>query len=635
MRRILLLLLCCWGFSAVLAQPYVSRLGRFQVDQVRGCAPFTVTITDTNLETTDECTADHPCNMDSGDGDKQQNKFTFTYNTPGTYTLSVLYQSIGADDITITVNENTDPVFEVYTCVGNQVSLKVTDKTYDTFIIDFDNNGVDDKTIASGNNAVASFDYGAAGYPPGGTYDIAVRGKNQNSADNCKVLTENYVTRTSLPQPSINIMTAVDANNLSLDMTTEPHILYKLEIAINNATTFQVFQDLYQVNNVTIPNLLVDENFYCFRVSAFDPCAGTNLYSNTICSQDFDVQYLNGVNDLQWKTAQAGITSVDIKRNESQYSNIPGAPLEFQDSDYDCNKQYCYQIIANYASGIRSISLIKCGIGRLETTFPAIQNVTSVVRVGVELSWVPDPLIKIDAFDILKSTTGNTLLNYAQSKTPLYIDSNYDYGGGSCYQVNYHDACGNRSAPGIVACPMALSGTMDDKNAVTLTWNKYNGYNLGVSTYEVNKFDKTGGLIGVYPTTDTTFLDYDPADNEQVVIYTIVAVANEPGVDKSISNNITLEKPVRLILPTAFTPNGDGVNPLFSISGKFVSKMSIQIFDRWGVLVFASDKNEPWDGTKGGKVMPESAYVWKAEVEDFAGNTFTKEGTVLLLRPPR
>jgi gliding motility-associated-like protein len=176
---------------------------------------------------------------------------------------------------------------------------------------------------------------------------------------------------------------------------------------------------------------------------------------------------------------------------------------------------------------------------------------------------------------------------------------------------------------------------MDDKNAVTLTWNKYNGYKDGIATYEVHKFDKTGGIIGVYPTNDTTFVDYDPADEEQVVIYSIVAVANEPGVDKSISNNITIEKPVRLILPTAFTPNGDGVNPLFTISGKFVSKMSIKIFDRWGVLVFSSDNNEPWDGTKGGKVMPESAYVWKAEVEDFAGNVFTKEGTVLLLRPPR
>jgi gliding motility-associated-like protein len=256
------------------------------------------------------------------------------------------------------------------------------------------------------------------------------------------------------------------------------------------------------------------------------------------------------------------------------------------------------------------------------------------VRVGVELSWTADPKIDIQAFDIFKSTPGVSLRPYATSNTELYIDANYDYGGGTCYQVNYGDFCNNRSEPGIIACPMALSGTIDDKNAITLTWNSYNGYKDGITRYDVYKYNQTGGLIGVYPTGDTTFVDYDPADDQQVVIYSIVAIANEPGVDKSISNNITIEKPVRLILPTAFTPNGDGVNPLFTVSGKFVSKMSIKIFDRWGVLVFASEKNEPWDGTKGGKVMPESAYVWKAEIEDFAGNTFTEEGTVLLLRPP-
>jgi len=36
-----------FGFAAV-AQPYSSRLGRFQVDQIRGCAPFTINITNTN-----------------------------------------------------------------------------------------------------------------------------------------------------------------------------------------------------------------------------------------------------------------------------------------------------------------------------------------------------------------------------------------------------------------------------------------------------------------------------------------------------------------------------------------------------------------------------------------------------------
>lgn len=639
MRRFLFVIICLLGVTACLPVgtafgQYTSRLGRFKVDQVKGCAPFTITITDTNgpvngVPTSGECTPGKPCLMDfEGKGATSTNTFTYTYNTPGTYKLSVLYQSSVPDDITVTVVDNVDPTFEVFTCTNNKVTVKVVDKTYDTYLINFNSDATIDATIPSGNNATAQFDYGAPG-----TYTITVRGKNVNAADNCKNLTDTYQTLVALPTPSINALTALDANNLKVDITTAKHIDYKLGIAVNNGATFQVYQDLYETNTTTIPNLLVDDNFYCFELSAFDPCAATNKYSNIICSQNFDVNFINGVNDLEWSTDPTGITSVGIKRNNSTYTTIPGAPLKYLDTDYDCNVQYCYQLTTNYASGGKSTSLTKCGVGIFQTTFPAIENITSVVRAGAELSWVPDPTIKIEAFDVLKSVFNGPLTPIAHPTEPLYTDATYDYTGGSCYQVNYHDQCNNQSLPGIIACPVALSGTMDDKNAVTLTWSKYNGYQNGVKTYQVDKYTNNAVLIGTYPTTDTTFLDYDPADDNQVVIYRIRAQANDDGVLESISNNITIEKPVRLILPTAFTPNGDGINPSFSVSGKFISKMSIMIFDRWGVLVFESDKNEPWNGTKEGRPMPESAYVWKAEGVDTAGHTFTKEGTVILLRP--
>jgi gliding motility-associated-like protein len=632
-RRFLLFVICLLGVTATFGQ-YTSRFGRFKVDQVKGCAPFTITITDTNgpvggVTPSGECTPGKPCLMDfEGKGATSTNTFTYTYNTPGIYKLSVLYQSSSTDDITVTVVDNTDPTFQVYSCTNNKVTVKVIDKTYDMYLINFNSDATVDATIPSGNNATAQFDYGAPG-----TYTITVRGKNVNSADNCKNLTDTYTTLATLPKPALTTLTALDANNLKLDMTTARHIDYKLQIAVNNGGTFQTFQDVYEQNTFTVPNLLVDNNYYCFQLSAFDPCANTNTFSNIVCSQNFDVNFVNGVNDLEWSTETFGINSMDIKRNGSAYANIPGAPLKYLDTDYDCNTSYCYQITSNYGGGAKSTSLSKCGVGIFQTTFPPIENITSIVRVGAELSWVPDPTIKIEAFDIMKSVFNGSLSEIAEVTQPLYTDATYDYSGGSCYQVNYHDQCNNLSSPGIIACPMALAGSMDDKNAVTLTWNKYNGYKNGVSTYNVNKYTKEGVLIGVYPTTDTSFVDYDPADNNQVVIYSITALANDPGILKSISNNITLEKPVRLILPTAFTPNGDGINPSFTISGKFISKMSIMIFDRWGVLVFASDKNEPWNGTKDGRPMPESAYVWKAEGVDTAGHSFTQEGTVILLRP--
>ncbi len=609
---------------------YTSRLGRFQVDQVKGCAPFTLTITNTNLVTTGECTPGKPCLMDFlGNGTNATNTFSFTYTTAGTYKLSVLYQNIGADDITVTVFANTAPTYEVYTCTGNQVSLKVTDKTYDTYVIDFNNDGTPETIIPSGNNAVASHNYGVAG-----NYNIAVRGKNVNSADNCQNKVEAYQTLPVLPTPSINIATAQDANTIKLDMTTAPHIQYKMEIALNNSSNFQVYQNLYQVSTVTVPNLLLDVNYYCFRLSAFDPCSGNNNYSNVICSQDFDVTFQNGVNVLAWRTGSGGVASVTIMRNGTSYSTIPGAPLGFQDRDYDCNVDYCYQLIVNYSGGKKSTSLSKCGTGILVTTFPAIDNLSTQVVSGgggVDLIWKSDPKIKVAAYEVLRAQRGTTPVFYTETQSQKFNDQTYSNESNVCYQVNYRDLCDNRSLPGIIACPMVLQGTLDDRNAATLTWSKFNGWVNGVNTYQVEKYNRSGSLIQTFSTNDTTLVDFDPNDPEQIVTYVINAVSNQSGVVNSISNKVTLEKPVRLISPTAFTPNGDAINPTFTIAGKFVARMSLKIFDRWGALVFTTEKNEPWDGTRAGRPMPESSYVWKAEGVDTAGHTFVREGTVLLL----
>jgi gliding motility-associated-like protein len=87
------------------------------------------------------------------------------------------------------------------------------------------------------------------------------------------------------------------------------------------------------------------------------------------------------------------------------------------------------------------------------------------------------------------------------------------------------------------------------------------------------------------------------------------------------------------LLPNAFTPNGDGKNDCFGVStwGN-VSNLKLQIFNRWGELVFSTtDPNKCWDGTYKGVQQPLSVFIYQISADTFCGPV-QRNGTVTLIR---
>lgn len=84
-----------------------------------------------------------------------------------------------------------------------------------------------------------------------------------------------------------------------------------------------------------------------------------------------------------------------------------------------------------------------------------------------------------------------------------------------------------------------------------------------------------------------------------------------------------------IYIPNVFTPNGDGINDTFKISGEFAECVeSVLIFDRWGNLIFSSNSFEnAWNGTYKNGNSPEGAYVYVV-----SGKRFKRYGTVTLIR---
>lgn len=632
-RRVVIALLFInfYVLSSVHAQ-YTSRLGRFQVDEVKGCAPFTVTILDTNLITTGECVPGRDCLMSAGNGTPPQpNKFTIIYPQAGTYLLSILYTSIGTDDITITVEENIQPEFEIYSCAGLKTSIKITNKSYDQYFIDFNNDGAIEVSMPNGNNQTASHTYNAAG-----VFNISVKGKDMNAANNCNAKVQPFTALTTLPVPQLSALTAVDETNLKLDYIPQANIQYKLEIAVNNASTFQQLQTLYAANTTNIPGLSVDNNYYCFRLGSYDPCLNSNTYSAPVCSQNFDLSIQSALNSLTWITSSAGINNIEILRDDNTLATIGGSSSAYADNSIVCKTQYCYQITSHYGTGVESTSLKKCGVSFTNSTPTAIENITSeVTATGVILNWKQDPAFSAANYTILRSQDNGPSSVFDQTNALTITDSGYTTESKTCYRINYLDVCDNNSLQGSLACPMRLTFNRDSKNAVILKWTGLRTLKNGVKGYRLQRLDLNGDVLSTINTgLDTTYTDNTVDLNNQIIQYKVLADANENGLLVSVSNQITVKKSTNLFYPTAFTPDNNGPieNETFNVSGQYIEKLELKIFDRWGNLVFFSDSNEPWDGTNQGKSMPEGTYVWIANITDKTGQKSSQHGTVVILR---
>ncbi|MDR3716827.1 MAG: gliding motility-associated C-terminal domain-containing protein [Puia sp.] len=89
------------------------------------------------------------------------------------------------------------------------------------------------------------------------------------------------------------------------------------------------------------------------------------------------------------------------------------------------------------------------------------------------------------------------------------------------------------------------------------------------------------------------------------------------------------------LMPSAFTPNGDGRNDFFRVPPSIpVTLIRISVYNRLGRLLFAAGNGGAgWDGRFEGRLQPPGTYVWVVEYEDpLTKKQVTRNGTVELIR---
>ena len=140
------------------------------------------------------------------------------------------------------------------------------------------------------------------------------------------------------------------------------------------------------------------------------------------------------------------------------------------------------------------------------------------------------------------------------------------------------------------------------------------------------KYDFGDGSTGTGCFTQHEYLDTG-------TFVVMLIASNAGGCSDTTYQTVVVNDFYIIYVPNTFTPNGDGINDYFSISGFGIKGFTINVFNRQGAVVYSSNNsNFVWDGKDNkGSLLTEGNYVYQIEVKDVLNKSHTINGSLIII----
>lgn len=388
-----------------------------------------------------------------------------------------------------------------------------------------------------------------------------------------------------------------------------------------------------------------------YRLVSTDAC-GNNLPSNALATLGLDGTAANGRNVLNFLPFdQTAVTGYILYRSPGGLQlQLPRSATSYDDATVQCGTTYTYRLEALMGQGASASNTIT--LTAQSTTAPAAPvvvpsfDLTNYVVVtatpGTGTTFGPGGQVLISrqggggtfAFAPLRTGTAGAARRVLRDSILSTLPT-----VAPCYSAVVRDTCGNVSPASPSSCPALLSVAAADPEGQTaqLTWSAFQGPGSPAApvAYRVLTLAADGTVLATSaPTTSLTYLDLAPPTDRQILRYRVEASGGGlPTGTVSYSNVGTLRRQPRLVMPTAFTPNNDGLNDLLELKGRYLQNFVFIIVDRNGQEVFrATDRTQTWDGTIRGHAPVNGAYVWRFDLTGEDNQPFRQTGTITILK---
>jgi gliding motility-associated-like protein len=524
--------------------------------------------------------------------------------------------------ITFQVYDSPAPAFTLAACAPGSVQVTLPRAPYDSY------------TVQIGTGApVAAASGQVVTYPvPTGATSVTVVGRYNDNSLCTNSATQPLVQLAPLGPLAIQRV-AITGNTTQLDVAPlTAGYLYTVERAdASNAYLPVAGATQSSATSFAVPSAQPGR----YRLHATDICGNSFPPSAPVPTLTLAATAAERRNELSWQLLDNPVSYELIRDNTPLAVPLPPSARTYSDTSVACGVQYTYRLTARYASGVSSVSNAvpvratatqPPATPRLFATFDLrnhVQLTATVARFSAT-----GQLTYLSEGRILAATTSRT---FTDSSTTRFVP-----GTGPCYQARFVDDCANRSADSAPFCPAVLAAEVADSrgSSVRLTWSGLRGApTADTLSYRLLVLDAGNAVLrSVSVSNRSTYLDLTPPDTQQQVRYRL-EVRGGGLVGPSYSNIATATRRLEIYVPTAFTPNGDGLNDVLEVKGRFLKTFRFVIVDRNGQEVFrGTNRSQTWDGRVRNEQPVPGAFVWRFEAVDDAGQTVVQHGTVTILK---
>ncbi|MEL6591454.1 MAG: PKD domain-containing protein, partial [Bacteroidota bacterium] len=398
-----------------------------------------------------------------------------------------------------------------------------------------------------------------------------------------------------------------------------------------------------------------EQNRYCYLLQVSNYCDLSSAIGESVehCVVNMTSLSLPEQIELQWTPYEGwpnGVERYEIYRvpnydpsSGTLLATVNGNILNYLDREMNCEEAFSYRVqaFANNTS-FQSWS----DTTRNRPIHARIQEEAHIVRASVEnntnvlVEWelpsvagLVDYLIEKDAGNGFQSVFNGPINLSTFSYVDMDVsvsDQTYDY---RAFAI---DTCGDLTPVGRLGRTILLQANYANAR-VQLDWSAYEQWASGVESYRIEIYDEDAGQFiqqAIVGGGALSYLDEDPDIGQPINCYRITAVESGGVLSESHSNEVCVTLNPIMFAANAFTPNNDGKNDRFVLKGTFVDQFRMDIYNRWGELIYSTnDIEEGWDGRmRDGSPAPEGVYIYVANGDGYSGIGDRRSGTVSLYR---